>query len=314
MFVLFRTQSARKRRAAAYLRRALITGASSGIGKEAALHLAERGFTVFATSRSAARLHALQRQAAERSLDIIPVELDINSDDAVARAVPELIAQHGAIDVLVNNAGFGLWGPVEALSVPELKAQFETNLFAAVRMTHVVLPAMIERRSGVIINISSVLGRMGTPFNGAYVSSKFALEGISESLKTELAPFGVHVALIEPGLFRTNFPANTVRARATDDDRSPYEPYMARYRDSHDLFRRFGGNPERVAKLIYKLSVSPAPPFRNPIGLDARAGTLGARLLPQAIYWRLLQSATLGRRRAAREPNPSSDANPSHTA
>ena len=312
MFVLFRRQSALKRRAAASGRRALITGASSGIGKAAALYLAERGFSVFATSRSAARLHDVQRQAAERSLDIIPVELDINSDDAVARAVPELIARHGAIDVLVNNAGYGLWGPVDALSVAELKAQFETNLFAAIRMTHAVLPAMIERRSGVIINISSVLGRMGTPFNGAYVSSKFALEGISESLKTELAPFGVHVALIEPGLFRTNFPANTVRASATDDDRSVYEPYMARYRDSHDLFQRFGGDPQRVAKLIYKLSVSPAPPFRNPIGLDARAGTLGARLLPQAIYWRLLQRATLGGRRAARKSAPSSNANPSN--
>lgn len=314
MFILFRRQSARKRRSVPSRRSALITGASSGIGKAAALYLAERGFSVFATSRSAARLHDVCSQAAERHLDIIPVELDINSDDAVARAVPELIAQHGAIDALVNNAGFGLWGPVEALSVPELKAQFETNFFAAVRMTHAVLPAMIERRSGVIINISSVLGRMGTPFNGAYVSSKFALEGISESLKTELAPFGVHVALIEPGLFRTNFPANAVRARATADDRSPYAPYIARYRESHDLFQRFGGDPERVAKLIYKLSVSPAPPFRNPIGLDARAGTLGARLLPQAIYWRLLQSATLGRRRAARNPNPSSSADPSHTA
>ena len=312
MFVLFRRQSARKRRAAASGRRALITGASSGIGKAAALYLAERGFSVFATSRSAARLHDVQRQAAARNLDIIPVELDINSDDAVARAIPELIAQHGAVDALVNNAGYGLWGPVDALSVAELKAQFETNLFAAVRMTHAVLPAMIERRSGVIINISSVLGRMGTPFNGAYVSSKFALEGISESLKTELAPFGVHVALIEPGLFRTNFPANTVRASATDDDQSVYEPYMARYRDSHDLFRRFGGDPQRVAKLIYKISVSPAPPFRNPIGLDARAGTLGARLLPQAIYWRLLQRATLGGNRAARKPDPSSNANPSN--
>lgn len=311
MFVLFRRQSAVKRSAAASGHRALITGASSGIGKAAALYMAERGFSVFATSRRAARLHDVQRQAAERSLDIIPVELDINSDDAVARAVPELIAQHGAVDALVNNAGYGLWGPVDALSVAELKAQFETNLFAAVRMTHAVLPAMIERRSGVIINISSVLGRMGTPFNGAYVSSKFALEGISESLKTELAPFGVHVALVEPGLFRTNFPANTVRASATDD-RSVYEPYMVRYRDSHALFQRFGGDPQRVAKLIYKLSVSPAPPFRNPIGLDARAGTLGARLLPQAIYWRLLQRATLGGSGAARKPDPSSDVNPSN--
>lgn len=273
---------------------ALITGASSGIGEATALYLAERGFRVIATSRSAARLEPLVARAREGGLAIAPVEMDINSEEAVARAMPEVIARHGGIDALVNNAGFELWGPVQTLSDAELKAQFETNFFAAVRMTRAALPSMLERRSGIIVNISSVLGRMATPFNGAYAASKFALEGMSESLKTELQPFGIRVALVEPGLFRTNFPRNATAAAGADADHPLYGEHIERYRGNHDLFERFGGDPARVARLVHKVIVSPDPPFRNAIGLDARAGILGARLLPQGVYWRLLRKATLG--------------------
>ena len=276
---------------------ALITGASSGIGEATALYLAERGFRVIATSRSAARLEPLVAKAREGGLpdlSIAPVEMDINSEDAVARVMPEVIARHGAIDALVNNAGFGLWGPVQTLSDAELKAQFETNFFAAARMTRAALPSMLERRCGIIVNISSVLGRMGTPFNGAYAASKFALEGMSESLKTELQPFGIRVALVEPGLFRTNFPRNATAAAGADAGHPLYGEHIERYRGNHDLFERFGGDPKRVARLVHKVIVAQDPPFRNAIGLDARAGILGARLLPQGVYWRLLRKATLG--------------------
>ena len=273
---------------------ALITGASSGIGEAAALYLAERGWRVIATSRSAARLEPLIARAREGGLAIAPVEMDINSEANVARVMPEALARYGAIDALVNNAGFGLWGPMQTLSDAELKLQFETNFFAAVRVTRAALPAMLERRSGIVVNVSSVLGRMGTPFNGAYVSSKFALEGMSESLKTELQPFGIRVALVEPGLFRTNFPRNASVAAGADASHPLYGEHIERYRGNHDLFERFGGDPARVARLIYKVIMSPNPPFRNPIGLDAHAGILGARLLPQGVYWRLLRKATLG--------------------
>ncbi len=271
----------------------LITGASSGIGKASALYLAERGFNVLATSRSADRLDNLHSEASKRNVSVIGVELDINSDADVARAVPELIAQNGAIDALVNNAGFGLWGPVEVLSYAELQSQFETNFFAAVRMIQAVLPSMIEQRHGVIVNVSSVLGRIGTPFNGAYVSSKFALEGISESLKTEVQPFGVRVAMVEPGLFRTNFPDNAVRGGDADDQNLVYAPHIARYHLNRDTFHRFGGNPVRVAKVVHKVITSPSPNFRNPVGIDARMGTLAARILPERLYWRLLSKATM---------------------
>ena len=271
----------------------LITGASSGIGKATALYLAERGCAVFATSRDISRLDGLQAEAAERGVAVTGVELDINSDAAVSQIVAELITQHGAMDALVNNAGFGLWGPVQVLSDAELKSQFETNFFAAVRMTQAVLPAMIEQRHGTIVNISSVLGRIGTPFNGAYASSKFALEGISESLKTEVQPFGVRVTLVEPGLFRTNFPNNSVRSKGADIERSAYAPYIERYSGNRDFFHRFGRDPARVAKVVHKVITSSSPNFRNPVGLDARSGTLGARLLPERIYWMLLSKATM---------------------
>ena len=270
----------------------LITGASSGIGKATALYLAERGYTVIPTSRELSRLDGLRADADSRGVSIIGVELDINSDDAVSRIMPELIARHGTIDALVNNAGFGMWGPVQVLSDTELKAQFETNFFAAVRMMQAVLPAMMEQRRGTIVNVSSVLGRIGTPFNGAYVSSKFALEGISESLKTEVQPFGVRVAMVEPGLFRTNFPDNSVRGEAADGD-TVYSPYIGRYHLNRDIFHRFGGDPARVAKVVHKVIASPSPNFRNPVGIDARSATLAARMLPERVYWRLMSKATM---------------------
>jgi len=297
LLVLFRRRAKRHRhdtgQHAAGGRNVLITGASSGIGKATALFLAERGYTVIATSRVASRLDDLRSEAVHSGASVIGVELDINSEDSVAFTVPELIERHGAIDALVNNAGFGMWGPVELLSDEELKSQFETNFFAAVRMMQAVLPAMIEQRRGTIVNISSVLGRIGTPFNGAYVSSKFALEGISESLKTEVQPLGVRVAMVEPGLFRTNFPDNSVRGEAIDEENIVYASLIRQYRGNHDIFEHLGGDPARVAKVVHKIITSPSPSFRNPVGIDARAGTLAARLLPERIYWRILSKATM---------------------
>ena len=156
-----------------------------------------------------------------------------------------------------------------------------------------VLPTMIKRQRGTIVNISSVLGRIGTPFNGAYVSSKFALEGISESLKTEVQPFGVRVALVEPGLFRTNFSDNSIRGEGADGEDTAYSPYIRQYSDNRDMFHSIGGNPVRVAKVVHKVITSPAPNFRNPVGIDARSGMFAARALPERIYWRLLSKATM---------------------
>ena len=146
------------------------------------LLLAAEGFRVIGASRSLPRLEPLLGRASSRGLEILAVEMDVNDDVRVGEVLPRLMAEHGPIDVLVNNAGYGLWAPVETYSVEELRDQFETNPFAPVRLIKAVLPGMMEQRRGAIVNVSSYLGRLATPFHSAYASSKFALEGLSESL------------------------------------------------------------------------------------------------------------------------------------
>ena len=271
----------------------LITGASSGIGRAAALYLAERGFRVVGTSRSTERLRGLLDEARSRNLPVAGAVLDINSDEDVEREVPELVARHGGFGVLVNNAGYGLWGPVGSLSPDELAAQFETNVFAAHRMTRAVLPEMLERRRGTIINISSVLGRLATPFNGAYAASKFALEGLSESLRTELWPFGVRVAVVEPGLFRTEFISNQVTATEADDEGSVFSPFVRRYRRRSLAMHDRAADPVKVARVIHKIIRSKRPAFRYPVSVEARLGGLGARLLPERLFLYLMGRFTM---------------------
>ena len=272
----------------------LITGASSGIGKVTCLYLAERGYTVIGTSRSIARLSDLQHLASERSLPITAVELDINADDAIDRVLPKLIAKHGPIDVLVNNAGYSLWGPLETLPVAEIKTLFETNFFAAVRLIKGVLPGMVERRQGKIINISSVEGRLATPLTGAYAASKFALEGLSEALRTELWPLGVHVAVVEPGLFRTGLHESQIEHDEALSEFPAYRPHVKSYRARQARYKRFSGDPIKVAKVIHKIVRSRRPAFRHPVGPEARLGMLGARILPERVFLSLVSRFTIG--------------------
>ena len=273
----------------------LITGASAGIGKASALHLAGRGYAVIGASRRIERLSSLFDEAEESGVRLFGVELDPNSDESVQSVMPGLISQFGRIDSLVNNAGFGVWGPIDSLSIDELKLQFEANFFGAVRMVHSVLPQMMSNGSGRIVNISSVLGRMGTPFNGAYVSSKYALEGLSESLRAEVKPFGVHVSLVEPGLFATDFQKNQLTAARSQDENSAYAQYVERYNSRHDQFDWFASDPIKVARVIEKALSSPNPSFRYPVGLDAWLGILSVRFLPQRLYHALLDRVTIGR-------------------
>ena len=275
-------------------RTVLVTGASSGIGEATALHLAGEGFSVIGTSRSWSRLEPLRSQASSTGLKVAAVELDVNDDGEVFEALPRLMEEHGPIDVLVNNAGYGLWGPVELYSVEELKSQFETNLFAAVRLIKAVLPGMIARRRGTIVNVGSVLGRLATPFHSAYASSKFALEGLSESLRTELRPFGVRVAVVEPGVVRTSFLRNQVIPPGLSDVESVYSPYVDTYRRRHSRFESRGADPAKVARVIHKVIRSRSPALRHPVGMDARLGILGARLIPERLFHALLSRVTMG--------------------
>ncbi len=271
----------------------LITGASSGIGMATALYMAERGYRVVGTSRVRERLAGLEAEAARRGLPVAGVELDINNEAGLADALAAVVAGHGPVSVLVNNAGYGLFGPVQTLTTDELRAQFETNVFAVARLIRAVLPGMIDRGGGTIVNVSSILGRIGAPFHGAYASSKFALEGLSESLRTEVWPLGVRVVLVEPGLFSTAFPDNQAMAAAIEsDDAVPYDRYLSRYRSRvRGAFDR-GRDPVLVAKVIHGIARSRRPRFRYPVGIDSRFGSLAARVLPERIFLSLLGWAT----------------------
>lgn len=181
---------------------ALVTGASSGIGRGVALELVRRGLHVVAAARRKDRLDALAVEAGNR---LTPVTLDITDAGAVAALPAQLRALSLRPDVLVNNAGYGRIGPVEDIELDDLRAQFETNVFAIIALLHAFLPGMRSERRGRIVNVSSVSGLIGLPFMGVYTASKFALEGLSDSLRLELSPFGIDVALVEPAAISSEF-------------------------------------------------------------------------------------------------------------
>ncbi len=177
----------------------LVTGASAGIGREAAILLAREGHAVYAGARRLDRLEELTEHG------ITPVEMDVTHSDDNERAVSRIIEEEGRIDVLINNAGFGLYGPVEEIPLDDARYQFEVNLFGLAHLTQLVLPHMRPQRSGRIINVSSVVGKIFVPLGAWYVATKHALEGWSDCLRLEAAPFNIHVALVEPGAIRTEF-------------------------------------------------------------------------------------------------------------
>src|SRR5215471_15227972 len=183
----------------------LITGATDGLGKAAAILLAERGYRVYAAGRSQEKRAQLDRLAQTKNLPMKSLELDVTSSDSVQAAIDTILAEAGQIDVLVNNAGLGYMAVVEELKMEDMRQQFETNLFGVLRVTQAVLPGMRARRSGRILMISSVAGLVSPPTYGAYSSSKHALEGLSNALRLELHPFNIAVVLIEPGYIVTNF-------------------------------------------------------------------------------------------------------------
>ncbi len=187
------------------LKTVLITGGTDGLGRAAALLLAEQGYRVFAAGRSTEKRAALDLLAGERQLPLETTEMDVCDDTSVERAVAEVRATAGSIDVLVNNAGVGYMAVMEEIQMEHLRQQFETNFFGAVRVTQAVLPEMRARRRGRIVNISSAAGKVALPLFGPYSGSKFALEGMTDALRLEVYPFGIDVVLIEPGYIRTGF-------------------------------------------------------------------------------------------------------------
>jgi NAD(P)-dependent dehydrogenase (short-subunit alcohol dehydrogenase family) len=184
---------------------AIVTGSSSGIGLDTSITLAQNGFLTYATMRNLDKGSIIETAAEKEKIPIRVVELDVTDDRSVNDAIQRIISEIGKIDVLVNNAGYGLVGAFEDLSMEEIKSQYETNVFGLMRVTQKVLPIMRKQESGIIVNVSSGAGIFGYPGGSAYVSTKFAVEGLTESISYELESFGIKVVLIEPGFIRTNF-------------------------------------------------------------------------------------------------------------
>jgi len=227
----------------------LITGATAGIGRQTALFLANQGHHVIATGRKVAELDKLRGEAAGKQLDTLVLDVTSQTSiDAAVAAVAELTGGRG-LDVLVNNAGFGVLGPSAEISDGEMRRQYETNVFGLMNVTRAFLPKMLERRAGRIINVSSVGGRITLPYFGVYNSTKYAVESLSDALRYELRPFGIDVSLIEPGVIRTNFEATAVAGLHTVQD-GVYAAALGKYEQMSKMADRFASNPIVIAKAI----------------------------------------------------------------
>jgi NAD(P)-dependent dehydrogenase (short-subunit alcohol dehydrogenase family) len=274
----------------------LITGCSSGIGREAARRFAAAGFRVHASMRRPEDGADLRAEAAANGWSLSTPALDVTSDASVNAAVGALLAETGGqLDVLVNNAGYYTLGPLEETSADELRAVFETNAVGVHRLTRAVLPAMRARGSGAIVNVSSVSGRVAVPVAGAYHSSKWALEALSETLRYELAPFGIRVVIVEPGPFKTALHDKEVHPAAYGRAGSPYQPLVEEYvRRSQAMKRR---EPTAVVDVIVRAATTRRPKLRWPVGPTSLSGTLLRRLTPDALYEFILGLAFRWRRR-----------------
>jgi len=229
---------------------ALVTGSSSGVGLETALALARDGYHTFASMRDVRKAVELEHVAKKENLPIDVIELDVDKEESIVSAIKKVVADKGRLDVLVNNAGYGQFGCVEDLSVDDFRKQFETNFFSIVRIIQEVSPIMRKQNSGIIVNISSVVGRMGLPVSPAYISTKFALEGLSECLRYELGQFGIKTTLIEPGVIKTNF-FNSMKVPESKID-PKYKTLTENILAGLKMMVEMGTAPSQVADVIIK--------------------------------------------------------------
>jgi len=241
-----------------------------GIGFETSLTLARNGFYTYATVR---KLEEGSRQvidiAKKENLPLQVIQLDVNNDKSVIDATNSIVKEKGSIDVVINNAGYLLFGAFEDTSIDDIRAQFETNFFGAVRVMQAVIPIMRNQRNGKIVNITSVGGRIAFPFDSIYHGTKFALEGLSESIQYELEPFGIKIILIEPGAVSSNFWKNMkTAAKATESTNSPYSQIENKMSEAVNQMAQNTIHPSEVAKAILEAVTSDTPDFRYVVGKD----------------------------------------------
>jgi NAD(P)-dependent dehydrogenase (short-subunit alcohol dehydrogenase family) len=264
---------------------ALVTGGSSGIGERTALRLRAAGFEVYAVARRVDRMAGLAGDG------VTTFAMDVTDDASMVAGVDRIIAERGRLDVLVNNAGYGSYGAVEDVPLEEARRQFDVNVFGLARLTQLVLPHLRERGAGRIINISSIGGKFYEPLGAWYHATKFAVEGFSDSLRVELAPFGIDVVLIEPGPIRTEW--NEIsRESLTETSRGgAYEEMAAGVRqvlERADTSRLMSSGPDVVARKIVKAATTRNPRARYPVGRNAGTILRARRLLPDAAFDRIV--------------------------
>ncbi|MEC4848802.1 MAG: SDR family oxidoreductase [Nitrosarchaeum sp.] len=247
---------------------AIVTGTTSGIGYETCLSLARDGFYTFATVRDVKKAEKIVQIAKKENLKIEIIEMDVDDEKSISAAIQKILSKKQQIDVLVNNAGWILFGSVEDVPVNDFRAQFETNFFGIISIIQKVAPVMRKQKSGIIVNISSVAGRIGFPGSPAYISSKFALEGLSESLRYELGQFGVKVIIIEPGVIKSNFFSSMKIAEPKPD--SPYKEITERVIIGVKMMAELGTPPSEVATTILKVIKEKDPKPRYIVGNDAQ--------------------------------------------
>ncbi|NAL77847.1 SDR family oxidoreductase [Nitrososphaera sp. AFS] len=268
---------------------AVVTGSSSGIGYETALMLARNGFLTYATMRNFNKSENIKSIAAKEGLPIHITQLDVTDRVSINNAVTAISAETGRIDVLVNNAGYVLEGAFEHLSMDEIKAQYETNVFGLIRTTQAVLPIMREQKSGIIVNISSVAGRLGYPGGSAYISTKFAIEGLSESMSYELEPFGIKVVIIEPGVIRTNIFDSVVVAKKSKDPNSPYTQITQKMASSFEGMMKNASSPELVANIVLEAVTNDNPNLRYLAGKDAETWLDAKRNMSDKEFYKMMK-------------------------
>ena len=247
---------------------ALITGCSSGIGYETALMLGRNGFRTFATMRNTKKSDSLQEIIRKEGLDVSIRQLDVNDDASIENTINNIKNEANRIDILINNAGFGLVGFFEDLTLDEIRDQFETNFFGVLNITKKIIPIMRLQKSGTIINISSGAGQVGFPGISAYVSTKFAIEGFSESLTYELLPYGIKVVIIEPGVIKTNFFRNCKVSEHSVKKNSTYSPSLDKFQRNIELMQEHATSPTDVAKVIIQVLGNNEPKQRYIVGND----------------------------------------------
>jgi short-subunit dehydrogenase len=272
---------------------AVVTGSSSGIGLETSVLLAKNGFHTYATARNPEKSQTLIDIARDNGLPIQTMQLDVTSDKSVNDAVSRILLESKRIDVVVNNAGYALVGALEDSSIDEIKAQFETNLFGTIRVMQAVLPTMRNQRGGRIVNLSSMGGIIAIPFDSSYHGTKFALEGLSESLQYEVEQFGIKIILIEPGAIKSNFFNNLKPASNAQKLDSQYAQTMQKLNARFSSLVENAPPAIEVAKVILKAVISEDPELRYTVGEDAAAMIQAKRSMSDREFGKLMKKQFL---------------------